>query len=108
MSRPSKVCPGACARLRHLIAARCVATIWQGRRMKSSSQKSEHVLVIPGGLLATGPHADPGCSVPAHEVDGDLAQDSQVAGRRPIPNAAVILPEGDIQHPMEPVFYVPA
>ena len=70
--------------------------------MKSSSQKSEHVLVIPGGLLAPRPHADPGCSVPAHEVDGDLAQDSQVAGRRPIPNAAVILPEGDIQHPMEP------
>ena len=53
----------------------------QGRRMKSAGQKSEHVLVIPGGLLATRPHADPGCSVPAHEVDGDLAQDSQVAGR---------------------------
>jgi hypothetical protein len=31
----------------------------QGRRMKSASQKSEHVLVIPGGLLATRPHADP-------------------------------------------------
>ncbi|MCC2690743.1 MAG: hypothetical protein K0S21_3546, partial [Rhizobiaceae bacterium] len=25
----------------------------------------------------------------------------------PIPNAAVILPEGDIQHPMEPVFDTP-
>src|SRR3954453_22151649 len=79
----------------------------QGRLMKSSSQKSEHVIIVPGGLLATRPHADPGCSVPAHEVDGDLAQDSQVAGRRPIPNAAVILPECDIQHPMEPVFYGP-
>ena len=42
-----------------------------------------------------------------HEVDGDLAQDSQVASCRPIPDAAVILPEGDIQHPMEPVFYGP-
>ena len=41
------------------------------------------------------------------EVDGDLAQDSQVASGRPIPDAAVILPEGDIQDPMEPVFYGP-
>jgi hypothetical protein len=53
--------------------------------MKSAGQKSEHVLVISGGLLATRPHADPGCSVPAHEVDGDLAQDGQIAGRGPIP-----------------------
>jgi phage terminase small subunit len=79
----------------------------QGRRMKSSIQKSEHVIIVPGGLLATGPHADPGCSVPAHEVNGDLAQDGQVAGRRPIPDAAVILAEGDIQDPMEPIFYGP-
>ena len=75
--------------------------------MKSSGQKSEHVLIVPGGLLATGPHADPGCSVTAHEVDGDLAQNGQIAGRRPVPDAAVILAEGDIQDPMEPVFYGP-
>src|SRR5690349_17259942 len=36
---------------------------FQGRRMKSAHQKRHHVLVIPGGFLATGPHADPGCSV---------------------------------------------
>src|SRR5687767_15478849 len=78
----------------------------QGRRMKLSSQKREHIIIVPGGLLAPGPHADPGCSVPAHEVDGDLVQDGQVASRRAIPDAA--LPEGDIEHPMEPVFYVPA
>src|SRR3954447_14656321 len=53
----------------------------QGRRMKSSSQQSEHVLIVPGGLLATGPHADPGCSATAHEVDGDFAQNGQIAGR---------------------------
>ena len=37
--------------------------IWvdrQGRRMKSSNQKREHIIIVPGGLLATGPHADPG------------------------------------------------
>jgi hypothetical protein len=75
--------------------------------MNSAGQKSEHVLVIPGGLLATRPHADPGCSAPAHEVDGDLAQDGQIAGRRLVPDAAVILLERDIQHPMERVFYGP-
>src|SRR5688500_13925771 len=68
----------------------------QGRRMKSASQKSEHVIIVPGGLLATRPHADPGCSVPPHEVDGDLAQDGQIASCRAIPDAAVILAEGDI------------
>ena len=72
--------------------------------MKSASQKSEHVIIVPGGLLATRPHADPGCSVPPHEVDGDLAQDGQVASCRSIPDAAVILTEGDIQDPMEPIF----
>ena len=66
----------------------------QGRRMKSAHQKRHHVLVIPGGLLATGPHADPGCSVPAHEVDGDLAQDGQIASCRAILDPAVILSEG--------------
>jgi aerobic C4-dicarboxylate transport protein len=79
----------------------------QGRRMKSSSQKREHILIVPGGLLATGPHADPGCSVLAHEVDGDLAQDGQIASCRSIPDAAVILPERDIQDPMEPIFNRP-
>src|SRR4051794_27189072 len=75
--------------------------------MKSAGQKSEHVLVIPGGLLATGPHADPGGSVTAHEVDGDFALDGQIAGRRPVPDAAVVLPERDIEDPMEPIFYGP-
>jgi hypothetical protein len=42
----------------------------------------------------------------AHEVDGDFAQDGQIAGRRPIPDTAVILPEGDIEDPMEPIFGV--
>jgi hypothetical protein len=51
----------------------------QGRRMKSARQKRQHVLVIPGG-----PHTDPSCSVATYEVDGDLAQDSQVASCRSI------------------------
>ena len=34
----------------------------QGRRMKSARQKRQHIFIIPGGLLAAAPHADPGCS----------------------------------------------
>ncbi|MCD6072581.1 MAG: hypothetical protein K0S42_3097 [Microvirga sp.] len=75
--------------------------------MKSASQKSEHVIIVPGGLLATCPHADPGCSAAAHEIECDLAQDGQVASCRSIPDAAVILAEGDIQNPMEPIFNPP-
>jgi hypothetical protein len=75
--------------------------------MKSSNQKREHIIIVPGSLLATGSHADSGCSVPPHEVDGDLAQDGQIAGCRPIPDAAVILAERDIQDPMEPIFNRP-
>src|SRR3954468_23739638 len=72
--------------------------------MTSSSQSRQDVLIIPGSLLATRPHADLGCSAVTDEVDGDLAQESQVASGRPIPDAAVILTEGDIQDPMEPIF----
>src|SRR3954467_12935605 len=75
--------------------------------MKSSSQERQHVLIIPGSLLATRPHTDLGCSAVTDAVDGDLAQDSQVARSRPIPDAAVIFPEGDIQDPMEPILYGP-
>ncbi len=75
--------------------------------MKSARQKRQHIFIIPGGLLAAAPHADPGCSATTYEVDGDLAQDGQVASCRPIPDAAVILPEGDIQDPMEPIFDTP-
>ena len=56
----------------------------QGQRMKSASQKRQHGLIIPGGLLAPGSDADAGCSIPTYEVDGDLAQDSQVASCRSI------------------------
>src|SRR4051812_41044195 len=68
---------------------------------------SFQVLIIPGSLLATRPHADLGCSAVTNEVDGDLAQDSQVARSRSVAHAAVILTEGDIQDPMEPIFYGP-
>ena len=73
--------------------------------MKSARQKSQHVLVIPGGLLAPGPHADSGCSVTTHGVDRDLVRDGQIARGDPVPDAAVTPTECDIQ--MATVFYRP-
>jgi hypothetical protein len=75
--------------------------------MKSASQKREHIIIVPGGLLATSADADFGYSVATHEVDGDLTQDGQVASCRSIPDTAVIFPERDIQDPMEPIFNRP-
>ena len=67
--------------------------------MESSNQKREHIIIVPGGLLATRADADSGCSIATNEVDGDLAQDGQIASCRSIPDAAVILAERDIQDP---------
>jgi len=75
--------------------------------MKSARQKSQHVLVIPGGLLGPSVDADSGCSVTTYEVDRDLVQDGQIARGNPVPDAAVILTECDIQDPMATVFYRP-
>src|SRR5512147_88158 len=79
----------------------------QGQRMKSSSQKREHVIIIPGSLLTTSAHADPGCWAATYEVECDLAQNDQVARGNPVTDAAVILTERDIQDPREPIFYDP-
>jgi hypothetical protein len=56
--------------------------------------------VAPAGrLLATGPHTDPGCSAATYEIDCDLAQDSQIASCRSIPDAAVILVNAERRFP---------
>ena len=69
--------------------------------------EEKHIIISPGGLLATGPHADLRCSIATNEVDGDLAQDGQIASCRSIPDPAVILAERDIKDPMEPIFNRP-
>ena len=48
-----------------------------------------------------------GAPVPGDQVESDLAKKSEVARSRPVAHAAVILTEGDVQHPMQRVLNAP-
>src|SRR5215203_7549114 len=70
-------------------------------------QELEHVVVVPSGLLAPGAHTGLGWAIAADEVDCDLAQDGQVARGAPVAHAAVVLAEGDVEHPVQRVLDAP-
>src|SRR5215210_7960975 len=67
----------------------------------------EHVAVVPGSLLAPATEAGLGAPVPGDQIEGDLAKEGEVARSRPVAHAAVILTEGDVQHPMQRVLNPP-
>src|SRR6185503_9081781 len=67
----------------------------------------EHVGVVPGSLLAPATEAGLGAPVSGDHVESDLAQESEVARSRPVAHPAVILAEGDVQHPMQRVLNAP-
>src|SRR5437764_13965898 len=67
----------------------------------------EHVAVVPGSLLAPATDAGLGASVFGDQVESDLANKSEVARSRPVAHPAVILTEGDVQHPMQRVLNTP-
>src|SRR3954467_9081272 len=67
----------------------------------------EHVAVVPGSLLAPATEAGLGALVPCDQVESDLAKESEVAGSLPVAHPAVILAEGDVQHPMQRVLNTP-
>jgi hypothetical protein len=48
-----------------------------------------------------------GYSIRGDEIERDLAQHSQIARGGAITHPAIVLAEGDIQDPMEPIFYGP-
>ncbi len=75
--------------------------------MSSGSDDLEHVIVIPGGFLAPAAETDLAAFVPGHQVKGDLAQEGKVARSRAVAHAAIILTEGDVQHPMQRVLDTP-
>src|SRR4051794_17024884 len=66
-----------------------------------------HVAIVPGSLLAPATEAGLRAPVSGDQVESDLAQESEVACSRPVAHAAVILAEGDVQHPMQRVLDTP-
>src|SRR3954466_14393862 len=79
----------------------------QGSRMSLACDDLEHVAVIPGSLLAPATEAGLGAPVFGDQVESDLAKEREVARSRPVAHAAVILAEGDVQHPMQRVLNAP-
>src|SRR3954454_17089926 len=67
----------------------------------------EHVGVVPSSLLALATEAGLGAPVSGDQVESDLAKKSEVARSRPVAHPAVILAEGDVQHPMQRVLNTP-
>src|SRR5918993_2985429 len=67
----------------------------------------EHVAVVPGGFFAPAAEAGLRASVLGDKVEGNFAKESEVAHSRSVAHAAVILAEGDVQHPMQRVLNTP-
>ena len=75
----------------------------QGSRMSLACDNLEHVAVVPSGFFAPGAQAVSRALVLGDKVKGHLAKESEVARSRPVAHPAVILAEGDVQHPMQRV-----
>src|SRR3954447_8027616 len=75
--------------------------------MRLACDDLEHVAVVRGRLLARATEAGLSAPVSGYQVEGDLAKKSEVARSRPVAHPAVILAEGDVQHPMQRVLNAP-
>src|SRR3954453_2388032 len=79
----------------------------QGSRMSAADDELEHVIVVPGGLLAPAAQAGPAAAILGDEVEGDLAQQGEVARGGAVPHPAVVPAEGDVQDPVQRVLHAP-
>src|SRR4051794_36768764 len=73
----------------------------QGSRMSAADDELEHVIVVPGGLLAPAAQAGPAAAILGDEVEGEVARGGAV------PHPAVVLAEGDVQDPVQRVLHAP-
>src|SRR5919199_1740422 len=75
--------------------------------MSLAGDDPEHVVVVPGGLLAPAAKARLAAAVAGDEVEGDPAQEGEVAGGGAVAHPAVVLAEGDVENPMQGVLDAP-
>src|SRR3954451_11306608 len=79
----------------------------QGSRMSLASDDLEHVIIVPGRHFAPTASAGLATAISGDEVEGDFAQEGEVAGGGTIAHATVVLADGDVEHPMQGVFDAP-
>src|SRR3712207_867520 len=79
----------------------------QGSRISLASDDPEHVIVVPGRHFAPTAAAGWAVAVSGDEVEGDLAQEGEVAGGGAVAHATVVLAEGDVENPMQGVLDAP-
>src|SRR3954447_23657198 len=75
--------------------------------MSLASDDPEHVIVVPGRHFAPTVSAGSATAISGDEVEGDFAQEGEVAGGGTVAHATVVLAEGDVEHPMQGVFDAP-
>jgi hypothetical protein len=68
--------------------------------MTLASDDLEHVVVVPGRHFAPTASSGSAAAVSGDEVEGDLAQQGEVAGGGAVAHPAVILAEGDVENPV--------
>ena len=71
----------------------------QGSRMDLAGDDPEHVIVVPGGLFAPTAYVGLAAAIGGDEVEGDFAEQGEVAGSSAIAHPAVILTEADVENP---------
>src|SRR5512144_795538 len=75
--------------------------------MSLASDDPEHVIVVPGRHFAPTTSAGLVTAVSGDEIEGDLAQEGQVAGSGAVAHATVILAEDDVEDPVQRVLDAP-
>jgi len=67
--------------------------------MDLAGDDPEHVIVVPGGLFAPTAYAGLTTAIGGDEVEGNFAEQGEVAGSSAIAHPAVILTEADVENP---------
>src|SRR3954468_15933796 len=75
--------------------------------MSLAGDDLEHVVIVPGRHFAPTASAGSVTAVSGDEVEGDLAQEGEVAGGGAVAHPAVVLTEGDVENPVQGVFDAP-
>jgi hypothetical protein len=71
--------------------------------MSLASDDLEHVVVVPDRHFAPTASAGSATAISGDEVAGDFAQEGEVAGGGAVAHPAVVLAEGDVEHPVQGV-----